>query len=133
MGIYTEHFNMTNKANNLAHHPQIITAPQDVESRLQGLTNLSLQDFAEIIQIANFARNDETANSTKTYAGTNFYHNLVKSLRNVLAAKVLQHTRIAILNWLYTTILLLAFAKATRTRATQIKPHTLPIKKVLSL
>lgn len=87
MGIYTEHFNMTNKANNLAHHPQIITAPQDVESRLQGLTNLSLQDFAEIIQIANFARNDETANSTKTYAGTNFYHNLVKSLRNVLAAK----------------------------------------------
>src|SRR5690606_7979442 len=29
----------------------------------------------------------ETAHSAKTYAGTNFYHNLIKALRDVLATK----------------------------------------------
>lgn len=78
---------MTNTLGNLANQPQIIKAPQDVESRLQSLANLSLQDFAQIIQTANFARSDETANSTKIYAGTNFYHNLVKAIRDLLATK----------------------------------------------
>lgn len=78
---------MTNTTGNLAHQPQIIKDPQDVESRLQSLANLSLQDFKQIIQTANFARSDETANSTKIYAGTNFYHNLVKAIRDVLATK----------------------------------------------
>lgn len=78
---------MTNTLGNFAHQPQIIKAPQDVESRLQSLGNLSLQDFEQIIQTANFARSDETANSTKTYAGTTFYHILVKAIRDVLATK----------------------------------------------
>lgn len=78
---------MTNTIGGLVRQPKIITTPQDVESRLQDLANLSQEDFAQIIQAANFARSDETANSTKTYAGTNFYHNLVKSLRDVLATK----------------------------------------------
>lgn len=78
---------MTNTTGNLAHQPHIIKAPKDVESQLQSLANLSLQDFAQIIQTANFARSDETGNSTKIYAGTNFYHNLVKAIRDELATK----------------------------------------------
>jgi|SRR5690554_384657 len=78
---------MTKATGYLANHPKIIKAPQDVESLLQSLANLSLQDFAQIIQMANFSRSDETANSTKIYAGTNFYHNLVKAIRDVLVTK----------------------------------------------
>lgn len=78
---------MTKTTGNLAHQPQIIKDPQDVEPQLQSLANLSLQDFAQIIQTANFARSDETAHSTKNYAGTYFYHILVKAIRDVLATK----------------------------------------------
>lgn len=78
---------MTKVLGNLVYQEKIITAPQDVESQLQSLADLSLQDFQQIIQVANFARSDETANSTKVYAGTNFYHNLVKAIRDVLATK----------------------------------------------
>lgn len=78
---------MTNITGSLARQPQTITTSQSVESQLQSLANLSLQDFAQIIQMANIARSDETAHSTKTYAGTNFYHNLVKAIRDVLVTK----------------------------------------------
>lgn len=78
---------MAKTTGSLAQQPQIIKDPQDVESRLQSLASLSLQDFAQIIQTANFARSDETGNSTKIYAGTNFYHNLVKAIRDELATK----------------------------------------------
>lgn len=78
---------MSNTTGNLAHQPLIIKEQRDVESQLQSLANLSLQDFQQIIQTANFARSDETANSTKTYAGTNFYQILVKTIRDTLATK----------------------------------------------
>ena len=78
---------MASTTGNLAHQPQIIAAPQDVESQLQNLANLSLQDFMQIIQMANFARSDETANSAKSDAGSTFYLSLVKAIRDVLATK----------------------------------------------
>lgn len=78
---------MSNTTGNLAHQPLIIKEQRGVESQLHSLANLSLQDFQQIIQTANFARSDETANSTKIYAGTNFYHNLVKAIRDTLATK----------------------------------------------
>lgn len=78
---------MTITTGSLALQPIVIHDQQDVESQLHSLANLSLQDFQQIIQTANFARSDETANSTKIYAGTTFYHNLVKAIRDTLATK----------------------------------------------
>lgn len=78
---------MTKATGSLAHQPLVTHDQQDVDSQLQSLANLSLQDFQQIIQTADFARSDETDNSTKNYAGTVFYSNLVKAIRDVLATK----------------------------------------------
>lgn len=78
---------MTNTTGGLARQTQTITTPQDVESQLRSLANLSLQDFVRIIQMANTARSDETANSAKSDAGLSFYLSLVKALRDELATK----------------------------------------------
>jgi len=60
---------------------------QEVESKLHNLAGLSQADFRQAINAANMSRNDETTNSTKSYAGVSFYHNLIKALRDILAPK----------------------------------------------
>lgn len=84
---------MVNTTGNLALQPKIIETQQDVESMLQSLAGLELNDFRQIIQTANLARSNETANSAKADGGSTFYYNLVKGIRDFLATKgFIRHT-----------------------------------------
>lgn len=72
---------------NLALKPIVIQERQSVTKQLLEIAGLSQQDFINAISAANISRSDETSHSTKGYAGTIFYHNLIKELRDILATK----------------------------------------------
>tara|TARA_R110000823_G_C15950318_1_gene501619 strand:+ start:4690 stop:5397 length:708 start_codon:yes stop_codon:yes gene_type:complete len=61
--------------------------PHEVEDQLQRLGKLTQEDFHQAISAANLSRADETAHSTKGYAGSTFYSNLIKQLRDILVVK----------------------------------------------
>lgn len=65
----------------------VLDNTHEVESRLQRLGTLTQEDFRQAISAANLSRADETAHSTKSYAGTTFYSNLIKQLRDILVVK----------------------------------------------
>ena len=62
--------------------------PHEVEDQLQRLGKLTQEDFHQAISAANLSRADETAHSTKGYAGSTFYSNLIKQLRDILVVKI---------------------------------------------
>ena len=78
---------MPHRASKKLDRQHLKSAQHEVESKLQNLAGLSQTDFRQAISAANISRSDETANSTKGYAGTNFYHKLIKALRDILAPK----------------------------------------------
>lgn len=66
---------------------QAIDNPHEVENRLQQFGKLTQEDFQKAISAANLSRADETAHSTKGYAGSTFYSNLIRQLRDILVVK----------------------------------------------
>ena len=72
---------------NSALQTQVIDNPHEVGNQLQQLGKLTQEDFQQAISAANLSRADETAHSTKGYAGSTFYSNLIKQLRDILVVK----------------------------------------------
>ena len=72
---------------NSALQTQVIDNPNEVGNQLQQLGKLTQEDFQQAISAANLSRADETAHSTKGYAGSTFYSNLIKQLRDILVVK----------------------------------------------
>ena len=72
---------------NSALQTQVIDNPREVGNQLQQLGKLTQEDFQQAISAANLSRADETAHSTKGYAGSTFYSNLIKQLRDILVVK----------------------------------------------
>lgn len=72
---------------NSALQTQVIDNPHEVGNQLQQLGKLTQEDFQQAISAANLSRADETAHSTKGYAGSTFYSNVIKQLRDILVVK----------------------------------------------
>jgi hypothetical protein len=72
---------------NSALQTQVIDNPNEVGNQLQQLGKFTQEDFQQAISAANLSRADETAHSTKGYAGSTFYSNLIKQLRDILVVK----------------------------------------------
>ena len=72
---------------NSALQTQVIDNPREVGNQLQQLGKLTQEDFQQAISAANLSRADETAHSTKGYAGSTFYSNLIRQLRDILVVK----------------------------------------------
>ena len=110
---------------NSALQTQVIDNPHEVGNQLQQLGKLTQEDFQQAISAANLSRADETAHSTKGYAGSTFYSNLIKQLRDILVVKGFKpHTHLNIELVLNDTVAIAVCKGDEYTGKTTQDPHS---------